>query len=512
MDAMRVLMKRLSLAQAVRIATIAVVLASSGAAPAATLDPERCAAQQPRVEEALQDDRGSCLALASRRERRGYDGRFQACEERAIARWNRRMRSVGCDLGGGSEETATGSTGEAATAWVELLGQTQQVSYRVIDGLAVLAGDILLGTEEEVRAGDERIRARRASGLQTAQSVSIADFNWSKNIIPYVISGNISTTVRNRINEAVTHWNANTIVRLKPRAGEADFVRFQLSPLGTISMSLLGQAPLVGEQPIFISSAASRGTVIHEIGHAVGLWHEQGHPDRDSSIYVDFLNIKLEYWPQYVVVPLADRSRGPFDFNSIMLYSAFGGIMASNPGIPVMTRNDGTTWTSNETALSTGDIIGVTRLAAKLDDLITLKHKFRNDSAQLCMETVGVSPGSAIEGRTCGGSTGQRWLRYNHPDTKRQLLISQKTGMCAEVPGGTNVVNTNLLQAPCAGVTRQAYSFTGKGLLGGSPFVIRNTQSGRCVSIEGPTTSTRNVEQESCTPLNSKLKWHQELF
>lgn len=490
-----------------RTAAIAVALASAlgapGAAGAAELDPERCAAQQPRIEELLQNDRATCLQLASRRESRGLDGGFAACEERALARWNGRMERAGCDLGGGVDESAALADGEPAEAWVELGGETRQVRYRVVDGVAIFEGDMILGTEGEVRAGDRRIRARLASGLQTVQSHTRGDFGWSKNVVPFEISSSLSDTMRNRITQAVAHWNENTIVRLQARDGEGDYVRFVP---GDGCRSFVGRKG--GKQEIELSSDCSVGNVIHEIGHAVGLYHEQNRSDRDDFIVVDFDNIDEDFQDQFEKGPWGSVNRGSFDFNSRMLYAPFNGF-AIDGDEPTMTKLDGSTWTPNLTALSTGDIVGVTRMVTALDSPFTLKDKFRNKSADRCMDGASGGSGAAVEARSCTGAQRQRWLLYTHPRTTRKLLINERSGMCLHVPNGSSTSGLDLVQVPCHGGTRQAFSFLERSWPW-DPYKIRNVASQRCVALES-TSNGGDVEQRTCGS-SDQQKWFQELF
>ena len=116
----------------------------------------------------------------------------------------------------------------------------------------------------------------------------------------------------------MAHWAANTRVRFVPRAAnDTDFVRFVPS---TDSRSPVGKRG--GRQDIELSNAAPVGTVIHEMGHALGLWHEQSRQDRNSMVTINFANIPDADEHNFAQHITDGDDIGGYDFGSIMHYSA----------------------------------------------------------------------------------------------------------------------------------------------------------------------------------------------
>jgi hypothetical protein len=47
-----------------------------------------------------------------------------------------------------------------------------------------------------------------------------------------------------------------------------------------------------GMQQISLASGCGFGQAVHEIGHAIDLWHEQSREDRDTYIQINIVNIE----------------------------------------------------------------------------------------------------------------------------------------------------------------------------------------------------------------------------
>ena len=90
--------------------------------------------------------------------------------------------------------------------------------------------------------------------------------------------------------------------------------------------SYVGRQSCRFEQGITIGrSCTSLPTIIHEIGHTVGFWHEQSRPDRDEYIRVLHNNIASAFKSNFDLLPNTSiNSLGiGYDYNSIMHYKEY---------------------------------------------------------------------------------------------------------------------------------------------------------------------------------------------
>lgn len=110
-------------------------------------------------------------------------------------------------------------------------------------------------------------------------------------------------------------------------------------------------------------ATCSTGSVIHEIGHTIGMFHEQSRSDRNSFVTVNFANIPDDREHNFDIENGSGaRDLGVYDYGSIMHYGAFA--FADDPNVRTITTTD-PAWRDaigQRNGLSAGDLQSVTEL------------------------------------------------------------------------------------------------------------------------------------------------------
>ncbi|GFY70487.1 zinc metalloproteinase nas-15, partial [Trichonephila inaurata madagascariensis] len=144
---------------------------------------------------------------------------------------------------------------------------------------------------------------------------------WPEGIVYYEIDWRLRK-VKDIIQEAFDEYESKTCVRFKPKtAATKDYIKLTIVSGCWSSVGRTG-----GEQEISLSEGChDKVSAVHEIGHALGLWHEHSRSDRDDYLDIIWSNIKPGAERNFLKLkPWENNLLGEeFDYNSIMLYGEY---------------------------------------------------------------------------------------------------------------------------------------------------------------------------------------------
>lgn len=202
------------------------------------------------------------------------------------------------------------------TSSLPRMGSTGGYHYEIIQGYAVMEGDILLG---QVNAQGMIESALRARGLGRSDSFG----RWPDGIVPYLAPTANSAIQRENIATAIEHWTDRTSITFIERTqSNADqypnYLRFDSSNSCASYVGMQG-----GEQSILVSDACSIGSIIHEIGHALGLFHEHTRADRDNFVQIEWEEVVADKEINFNILNAGVENYGDYDYGSIMHYGEY---------------------------------------------------------------------------------------------------------------------------------------------------------------------------------------------
>ncbi|XP_044008443.1 hatching enzyme 1.2-like isoform X3 [Aphidius gifuensis] len=198
---------------------------------------------------------------------------------------------------------------------------------------------------------------------------------WKNRIVPYVISPLYRAPEYIKILKTLIYLKSMTCINFVPRDKFArDYIIFEPThnPDGCWSyIGKIGGAQLVSLEPpdnIKQNCFNGQGFIIHEVLHALGIFHEQSRADRDNFVNIHYENIIPGELVNFRKESLENTTYSyEYDYHSIMHYGSFSfsidrlrkpTITSKIPGITVGQREN----------MTKTDCLKVNKLYGCLDD------------------------------------------------------------------------------------------------------------------------------------------------
>jgi Astacin (Peptidase family M12A) len=237
------------------------------------------------------------------------------------------------------------------------------VCFEEKNGLAVYQGDIILGSLADLKTGSI---ATKAFAIQETYGSGYDSWTatptWPGGLVRYQFDANVAASDRANIVAAMGRVAAALpTIRFVTTASMPYYGNWDDSPPPVLSIHnsadpnacFVNQVGNHGGGHMSIVPGVA-GCIVHELGHVLGLWHEQARTDRDQFVTINWENITPGREFQFLTQP--GRALNPYDTDSVMHYES---IAFSRNGLPTITPRNPKRVLRYGVDLSRGDIEGL---------------------------------------------------------------------------------------------------------------------------------------------------------
>ncbi|XP_078588026.1 uncharacterized protein LOC144869039 [Branchiostoma floridae x Branchiostoma japonicum] len=121
-----------------------------------------------------------------------------------------------------------------------------------------------------------------------------------------------------RIQAAMEEFNRRTCIRFVPRTNEQNYIHIRKSTGCHAYVGVQG-----GAQEVSLGDGClGKATIMHELMHAAGFWHEHSRPDRDDWVYIYLENVPQAQWHAFDKHSESRTLGLQYDYGSIMHYES----------------------------------------------------------------------------------------------------------------------------------------------------------------------------------------------
>lgn len=272
------------------------------------------------------------------------------------------------DAGDTGEAPWLGEPGDGVlrTATVQIDGFANELVIEDFDGTFVLEDDMVLDPRDVTLHDEERddgegrpaIDGTVAEDSHALAAVS-ARRQWPDGVVYYKFSSDLPQYMRDRVQRAMDAWERKTVIRFeRAEAGRNDYVLIVpfSRPFCRASIGYSGRRTYM-----WLNDVCSVGIIKHEIGHTLGLRHEQSRQDRNEHVRIVWENIKDGFKSNFQRYRFG-RDVGPYNIDSIMQYSSRA--FSKNGRPTIVRRSDGEPFGGYRTRIHDLDARGINEMYA----------------------------------------------------------------------------------------------------------------------------------------------------